>query len=358
MSFKKYDANPIITSSLRDFRDPKVIWHEESQKWIMVLAAGHEMQFYSSTNLKEWTYESSFGKKYGCHDGVWECPDLLQLPIEGSNEKSWVLLCNINPGGPFGGSATQYFTGHFDGKQFTCESDKEVVKWMDFGKDHYATVSFSNAPSGRHTVMAWMSNWQYANVVPTTQFRSANSIARDISLFRHNGENYLRSYPVKELEALRTETKKSHQLLHLTSKPYEWKSFNKYNTGIYELDFIIKNQDAEKVKITLSNDKNERICWTYDFISKQVSFNRTESGVVDFHTDFPSITSCPMFNESNEMRLRIFVDKSSVESFGDGGRWCMTNLVFPSEPYKHISYEAQGGRAYISAEYYPISMKQ
>lgn len=357
ITFKKYNANPIVTSSLRDFRDPKVIWHEESKKWIMVLAAGQEMQFYSSTDLKEWTYESSFGQGHGCHDGVWECPDLLKLPVEGTNEHRWVLLCNINPGGPFGGSATQYFTGNFDGKQFVCESDKDVVKWMDFGKDHYATVSFSNAPSGRHTVMAWMSNWQYANVVPTTQFRSANSVPRDISLFKHNGEVYLRSCPVKELNALRTETKRSHQPLRLSAKPHEWKTFNKYNNGIYELDFVIKNQDAETVTITLSNDKGDSICWTYDFVSQMVSFDRTKSGNMDFHPDFPAITSCPLFSESNETRLRIYVDKCSIESFGDGGRWCMTNLVFPSEPYSHINYEAQGGKASISAEYYPINMK-
>lgn len=357
MTFKKYNANPIVTSSLRDFRDPKVIWHEESKKWIMVLAAGQEMQFYSSTDLKAWTYESSFGQGHGCHDGVWECPDLLKLPVEGTNEHRWVLLCNINPGGPFGGSATQYFTGNFDGKQFVCESDKDVVKWMDFGKDHYATVSFSNAPSGRHTVMAWMSNWQYANVVPTTQFRSTNSVPRDISLFKHNGEVYLRSCPVKELNALRTETKRSHQPLRLSAKPHEWKTFNKYNNGIYELDFVIKNQDAETVTITLSNDKGDSICWTYDFVSQMVSFDRTKSGNMDFHPDFPAITSCPLFSESNETRLRIYVDKCSVESFGDGGRWCMTNLVFPSEPYTHICYEAQGGKASISAEYYPINMK-
>lgn len=357
ITFKKYNANPIVTSSLRDFRDPKVIWHEESKKWIMVLAAGQEMQFYSSTDLKEWTYESSFGQGHGCHDGVWECPDLLKLPVEGTNEHRWVLLCNINPGGPFGGSATQYFTGNFDGKQFVCESDKDVVKWMDFGKDHYATVSFSNAPSDRHTVMAWMSNWQYANVVPTTQFRSANSVPRDISLFKHNGEVYLRSCPVKELNALRTETKRSHQPLRLSAKPHEWKTFNKYNNGIYELDFVIKNQDAETVTITLSNDKGDSICWTYDFVSQMVSFDRTKSGNMDFHPDFPAITSCPLFSESNETRLRIYVDKCSVESFGDGGRWCMTNLVFPSEPYSHINYEAQGGKASISAEYYPINMK-
>ena len=357
MSFNKYDANPIVTSSLRDFRDPKVIWHEESKKWIMVLAAGQEMQFYSSTNLKEWTYESSFGQRHGSHDGVWECPGLLKLPIEGTNAHRWVLLCNINPGGPFGGSATQYFTGNFDGKQFVCESDKDVIKWMDFGKDHYATVSFSNAPSGRHTVMAWMSNWQYANVVPTTQFRSPNSVPRDLSLFKYNGEVYLRSCPVKELNALRTETKRSHKALRLTSKPHEWKTFNTYNNGIYELDFVIKNQDAETVKITLSNDKGESICWIYDFVSQMVSFDRTKSGNVDFHPDFPAITSCQLFSESDETRLRIYVDKCSVESFGDGGRWCMTNLVFPSEPYSHINYEAQGGKASISAEYYPIDMK-
>ena len=145
-TFTKYENNPVLVSEARDFRDPKVFWYEATKRWIMVLAVGQEMQIFSSPNLKDWTYESSFGEGQGAHGGVWECPDLFELPVEGTNEKKWVLLCNLNPGGPFGGSATQYFVGTFNGKEFVNESPSKT-KWMDWGKDHYATVTWSDAPA-------------------------------------------------------------------------------------------------------------------------------------------------------------------------------------------------------------------
>ena len=161
-TFKKYAGNPVLTGEVADFRDPKVSWNESTQKWILTLAVGQEVRFYSSPNLKDWTYESNFGEGQGSHGGVWECPDLFELPVAGTNQKKWVLIVNINPGGPFGGSATQYFVGTFDGHKFVNESPK-ATKWMDFGKDHYATVTWSNAPQNRVIALAWMSNWQYAN---------------------------------------------------------------------------------------------------------------------------------------------------------------------------------------------------
>ena len=128
-TFKKYNGNPIITSNVPDFRDPHVFWNDEIKKWNMILAAGQQMNIYSSDNLRDWTLESSFGAGYGCHDGVWECPDLMKLRVRGTDKEKWLLICNINPGGPFGGSATQYFVGSFDGRKFTCETAPEVTKW-------------------------------------------------------------------------------------------------------------------------------------------------------------------------------------------------------------------------------------
>ena len=160
-TFTKYEGNPIITSTVPDFRDPHMFWNEDIKKWNMIMAVGQHMEIYSSDNLKDWKYESSFGEKYGNHGGVWECPDLMKMKVRGTGKEKWMLICNINPGGPSGGSATQYFIGDFDGHKFTCDSKPEVTKWMDYGKDHYATVSFDNAPNGRRVAIAWMSNWQY-----------------------------------------------------------------------------------------------------------------------------------------------------------------------------------------------------
>ena len=198
-TFTKYADNPIITSNVPDFRDPHVFWNEEAGFWNMILAAGQQMSIYSSKDLKEWKHESDFGAEYGNHGGVWECPDLMKMNVKGTNKDKWKLICNINPGGPSGGSAAQYFIGQFDGHKFTCEDDPSETKWMDYGKDHYATVTFDNAPDGRRCAIAWMSNWQYANQVPTKQFRSANSIVRDLGLFEYNGETYCSITPAKEM---------------------------------------------------------------------------------------------------------------------------------------------------------------
>lgn len=306
-TFKKYVNNPILTSDVPDFRDPNVFWNEEVKQWNLILAAGQQMNIYSSKNLKDWKYESSFGEGYGNHGGVWECPDLLKMGDK------WVLICNINPGGPFGGSATQYFVGSFDGHKFTCESKPEVTKWMDYGKDHYATVSFSNAPDGRIVVLPWMSNWQYANQVPTQQFRSANGLPRDLGLYSYNGEDYVSVKPSPEVFAA-FEKKPSG---HLQSAAY------------IEVTNIKSN-----ASIVLSNDKGERVTMVYDGKNATFSMDRTESGVTDFHSDFKAKTVAPTNGVIKSMQ--IFIDRCSIEAFDTEGKVAMTNLVFPSKPYDKI----------------------
>lgn len=313
-TFTKYEKNPVITSNVPDFRDPKVFWHGETNRWIMMLAVGQEMQIYSSANLKDWQKESSFGSEYGNHGGVWECPDLLKI------DNKWVLICNINPGGPFGGSATQYFVGDFDGKKFTCESMPKVTKWLDYGKDHYATVSFSNAPEGRTTVLAWMSNWQYANQVPTKQFRSANSIPRDLGLFKDGEETYVSVVPSKEMLALRG---------------------SKIKKPSPNCEIIVDVKGA--MELTLSNSKGEQVVMTYDAQQQTFAMDRTKSGDASFSDAFAVMTTAPTHGALKQ--LRIFIDNSSIEAFASDGKMAMTNLVFPSEPYNTI--KVKDGKATI-----------
>jgi len=319
-TFKKYANNPILTSDVPDFRDPKAFWNPEIQKWNLILAAGQEMRIYSSANLKDWTYESSFGKEYGCHDGVWECPDLMKLQVRGTDKQKWMLICNINPGGPFGGSATQYFVGEFDGHKFTCEQDPKESRWMDYGKDHYATVTFDNAPDGRKIAIAWMSNWQYANQVPTLQFRSANSIARDLGLFEYKGQTYCSVIPSKENLALRGKTIK---------KPAQ----------ACEIVVDIKS-DAQ---ITLSNLKGEKVVMTYDAQKHTFAMDRTNAGVSNFSEAFAAVTEAPTYGAVKQ--LHIYIDNCSIEAIDADGKMAMTNLVFPSEPYNTI--KVKGGKATI-----------
>lgn len=338
-TFKKYARNPILTSTQRDFRDPKVFWHNDTHKWIMILAVGQEMQIYSSANLKDWAYESSFGQGQGAHGGVWECPDLIELPIENTELKKWVLICNLNPGGPFGGSATQYFVGDFDGKTFVNDSPK-MTKWMDWGKDHYATVTWSNAPEGRHIALAWMSNWQYANEVPTKQFRSANSVPRDLSLYTSGGETYVKVTPSAEL--LKMRDKGTKKRVFKVDRTYNLDKLLNDNTGTYEIVMTIQNKNADFIGMQLFNSKGEEVDLCYNVVEKQFSMDRTKSGSVAFSKEFPAVTVAPV-DGTDEITLRLFIDKSSMEVFGNDGRFAMTNLVFPSEPYNRISFYAKGG---------------
>ena len=301
-TFTKYEGNPVLTAEDKDFRDPNMFWNEDIKAWNLILAVGQEMRIYSSPDLKTWKEESRFGAGLGCHGGVWECPDLFPLTLNSQpstlNSKKWVLICNINPGGPFGGSATQYFVGDFDGHRFTVDDASRYADgkalWMDYGKDHYATVSFSNAPDGRRTVMAWMSNWEYANNVPTKQFRSANSIARDLFLYQAGKEYYLGSRPAKE---------------------YDGK----------ELDKTYKVKGSTTIRLT--NAEGDEFVIAYDQKAMTLSCDRTRCGDTSFSEHFPAVTVAPVHKKLTS--IRVFIDNSSVEVFGNNGEVVQTNLVFP-----------------------------
>lgn len=311
-TFTKYDGNPVLTSNTPDYRDPHVFWNEDIKRWNMILAEGQHMDIYSSADLKDWKLESQFGAEYGSHSGVWECPDLMKMKVRGTDQYKWMLLCNINPGGPFGGSATQYFVGQFDGHKFTCESAPEVTKWMDYGKDHYATVTFDNAPDGRRVAMAWMSNWQYANQVPTMQFRSANSVPRDLDLYEYQGQTYCGVTPSPELAAARP------------------KKATKTLTEACEMVVTLKGNAT----ITLANDKGEQVVMTYDEKSRTFAMDRTKSGQKEFSDDFAALTVAPVHGKMSQ--LRLFIDRSSIEAFDADGKMAMTNLVFPTKPYNKV----------------------
>lgn len=350
-TFEIYPGNPVITLE-SEARDPNVFWDARQDCWVLTLAHAldHEMLIFTSPDLKEWTLRSAFGKGLGAQDGVWECPDLFSLKVDGTGEEKWVLVCNINPGGPFGGSGTQYFVGDFDGKRFKADTDSSgnvPTKWMDFGKDHYATVSWSDAPDGRRTLIGWMSNWQYATEVPTLQFRSANTLPREAGLFRgSDGQIYLSSSPSPELLALR-----GRQTLRTGGKSVGKKarefSLPADNGGICEILLDLDCRKADSVDIRISNKADEHVTLRYNAGDRTLSFDRRKSGIVDFSQDFPAVTVAPVFEEGGRLSLRLFIDRSSMEVFGNGGKFVMTNLLFPTEPYSTISISSLGGNARI-----------
>lgn len=349
--YSTYEGNPVLPFE-SEARDPNMWWNDETKQWTLVLAHAleHEMLIFTSPDLKEWTLQSAFGKGLGAQDGVWECPDLFELPVANTNEKKWVLLCNINPGGPFGGSATQYFVGDFDGKTFKADVDENgnvPTKWLDYGKDHYATVSWSDAPNGRRTVIGWMSNWQYAPEVPTMQFRSANTLPREMGLFKENGQYYVSSTPSPELTALRG--KLTHQAKRVTVKKDRHSiSLPQENGGICEILMEVDARGADSLVMTFANKAKEEVKMVYSVYQSTLSFDRTQSGLVDFSQDFPAVTVTPTHSSLGKVKLRFFIDRSSMEVFEQEGRFAMTNLVFPTSPYTTLTLQSEGGNAKVT----------
>lgn len=369
-TYTKYEKNPILTpfDGLKDFRDPKVFWYEPAQKWYMIVSADKNMRFYSSTNLKDWEYLSQFGQGYGVQPNQFECPDFIQLPVDGDpNNKKWVMIVNINPGCPFGGSATEYFVGDFDGKEFKCDTKPEVTKWLDFGKDHYATVCFSNT-GDRIIAVPWMSNWQYANVTPIRQYRGANALPRELSLYTKDGQIYMAANAVKETQALRKESRTiENQEVKDTCTIDE---IIPGNEGAYELEMDIVPGSSQVVGLELYNAKGEKSKIYLDMKTQKLVMDRTESGLtafgeksephaienhdgrkvnsINYQNDFALGTWAPLsLCEGKTYHLDIFVDKCSVEIFVDGGRIAMTNLIFPTQPYNSLRFYTEGGTAKV-----------
>ncbi len=343
-TFHKYLKNPVVVSNAPDFRDPKVIYYASTKTWVMVLAVGQHLEFWNSKNLLDWNKVSEFGHGQGEHGGVWECPDLIEMPVRGTKEKKWVLIVNINPGGPFGGSATQYFVGDFDGKTFTNDTPSET-KWMDWGKDHYATVTWHNAPDDRKIAMAWMSNWQYAAKVPTKQYRSGLSIPRELSLYQQNGSVYMSSQPVPEMQGAR------HKEIKIKGFDVrEGRSINKKIPvdGGYELRIKVRPGSARIVPFALVNKEGERVNMHYDLVKRQFHMDRRNSGQTDFHPCFSADTYAPILPTDTQV-LTLYFDQCGLEAFAGDGTWCMTNLVFPQSPYNKIEFTAPQGTYHVSA---------
>ena len=379
-TFTKYEGNPVLTpfDGLKDFRDPKVFWYEKDKCWFMIVSADKETRFYKSKNLKKWDYVSAFGKGLGQQPCQYECPDFFQLPVNGDEKnKKWVMTMNINPGCWFGGSATEYFVGDFDGKNFTCP-DANEVKWLDWGKDHYATVTFSNTGS-RVLAITWMSNWQYANLTPFKQNRGANGLPRELKLYEKNGKYYISEDVAPEALALRKSTKE------LGSQTVEGeKAFAGATSGMegaFEIEADVTADANGIAGIELYNNKRERTLIYIDMKEGKVVMDRTESGLTDFgkqsvphdielawdkqraaegkqpariensinyKNDFALATWAPLSlcqEGKKTFHLDIFADKSSIELFVDGGRIAMTNLMFPVAPYENVKLYSKGGKA-------------
>ncbi len=361
-SWTKFAGNPVIPNpGIRDFRDTKVIWDEASRQWVMVLAAGDHARFYGSKDLRNWLYLSDFGREWGAHGGVWECPDLFPLTVEGSAEKKWILLQSLNPGAPNGGSGTQYFIGNFDGKNFTLDPSCAAALggpgsgkalWLDYGRDNYAGVTWSDIPKtdGRRIFMGWMSNWDYAQVVPTERWRSAMTLPRELLLKNTPGGLHLFSLPVRELTKLRRQSfPLDNQTLQGELDLTPRLGFSPtVSEMILELD--IPAGSTSDIGIVLSNAKGERYRVGFDAAKNEFYSDRTRAGDAGFSKVFAVRRHvAPRMQRSQTVQFHLFFDRASCELFADGGEVAMTEVFFPAADFKSLRIEVAGGAVQLRA---------
>lgn len=366
-SWDKYENNPVIENpGIRDFRDPKVFWMESQQKWIMTLAAGQETQFYASFDLKKWSYLSNFGKGFGNHDGVWECPDLFPLKVNGSDTIKWVLLVSINPGGPNGGSATQYFIGDFDGTRFTIDTKFKTELetnhsfWIDFGKDNYAGVTFSNFETDKKSalLLGWMSNWEYAKKVPTFNWRSSMTLPRILELNETESSYRLQSklsvnWDLFSSKKIRTKERSIEEGITIVAA-------NAINLSSARAKVKLKNLEPTTYTFVLSNHSGDSLLFGYKHKERQFFIDRSKSGKVSFSDDFSKNQSlAPRFYDKKELEVEFVLDKTSVEVFFDDGETVMTEIFFPDQPFQTLSLLPKtSSKTIFSAELFELEPKK
>jgi len=353
-TWTKYDGNPVLPNVKRakDFRDPNVFWHEPTSRWIMTLSVSDHVEFRASKDLKKWRYLSSFGADRGAHGGTWECPDLFPLAVSGTGETKWVLLLNLNPGGPQGGSGTQYFVGDFDGRSFRLDpSFAATLKiqpavWLDWGMDDYAGVTWSDIPSedGRRIFIGWMSNWDYAQAVPTQPWRSAMTLPRTLALHATGSGYRVYSTPVRELEKLETESVPIPAMKLEGSVDLSRRIAFPVSTSRVALEFRIEHGKPGRVGVVLSNERGERYRIGFDGEANAFYSDRRQAGDHSFAEHFADrVHKAPRESDDDVVRLDLYFDVASVELFADSGATVLTDTFFPTMPFDRIAIEGEGG---------------
>lgn len=329
-TWTKFNGNPVIKSpGIKDFRDPKVQWYEAGKHWVMVLAARDKVKFYTSPDLKAWTYASDFG--IDNDPRLWECPDLFPMKVEGTEDTKWVLITSMQTGAPNGGTGTSYWVGDFDGKQFKCTDAKGNQKWLDDGKDNYAFVTWSDIPAadGRRMGIGWMSNWQYAQKVPTQKWRSAMTLPRTLQLYKTTNDYIVSTLPVNEVKNL------NGQAVPIAPIRVNQELRLPVNTGTYHLGLTFKNAKSN-INLICYNNHKDSLVLGYDAYSKKYFIDRSHTGIVDFSEDFAGKHFSNTSFDGDTLTLDLYMDHSSVELFTEKGRCAMTDVFFTKHPLDKV----------------------
>lgn len=362
-SWIKYTGNPVIDLKQKDFRDPKVFWYEPAKHWVMIVSLPTDKKalFYKSSNLKDWTKASEFTAP-DSPATIWECPDLVEVPVDGTMERKWVLMLSMGNNGPAGGSGMQYYVGRFNGSAFVNESKPGEVRFVDWGKDYYAAITFNNLPrrGNRGAIsIGWMNNLQYANDIPTSPFRGAMSLPRELRLAKvpTPATHYeLRQLPIQELKPL-------------LSTSFQWTGTDVaqlnesiLNNGLLgdtyclqlELEATKTGVGVRVKKEEAPKGKGDETVIGYDPSRQQVYVDRSRSGNVSFKKEFPGRFTAPLKPQNGRISLQIWVDRSSVEVFGNDGEVTLTNQIFPKPTSKGIEFFGEGLRSVLIRSVEPI----
>ncbi|MDR7252565.1 sucrose-6-phosphate hydrolase SacC (GH32 family) [Nocardioides sp. BE266] len=328
-----YADNPVLDIGSTAFRDPKVLRHDGAWVMVVVLADARTVELYRSDDLLRWEHWSSFGPE-GSVDGVWECPDLVRVPVEGSGDVRWVLLVSVFDGAPAGGSGMQYFVGELDDAGFRST---QPARWLDHGADLYAGVSYADAPGAEPVVQAWMSNWQYAESVPATEFRGAMTAPRRLALRPYDDELGLVQRPV---------VRDGTEVVALHDEPLDGTTLPVTATS-YRVVAEVETGTASRFGLHVREGAGERTTVVVDTGARTVSLDRTASGETGFHPAFAAVHTAPLPAVGDVVRIEVLVDVSSVEVFVDEGAVALTDQVFPSPASAGVSVFAEGGTAVL-----------
>jgi fructan beta-fructosidase len=340
ITWTKYNKNPVLDLKKKDFRDPKIFWHELKKYWVMalMLPVEHIVQFYSSQDLKEWKHLSDFGPA-GDTSGVWECPDLTQVPVEGETEKKkWLLQMSLN-------GSMQYFVGEFDGIRFINESVENKILRPDYGPDYYAAIAYSQLPASHlPTAIGWINNWYYANDIPTTPWRGMMSLPRTMNVKKINNEWILLQQPIASLKSMR-----SAPMVNVGNSEFEGSKIIRIKSQQYELEVVLEPANSSTSGIRLAVGNNHYFEIGYDATSQTLYMDRSKAGNVSFHPEFEKKiryeTKLPLSNGS--LQLRIFFDKSIVELFANNGQAVMTMQLYPEENDTGLEIFSRNGKCRI-----------
>ena len=327
-SYQHYKGNPVLDIQSKEFRDPKIFKYQDNWVMLVSLADQHKIAFYQSKDLKIWNEVSQFGN-LGDTNSVWECPDLFPLKI--GNDIKWVLT--LSAGHPQGNGyyAMQYFIGEFDGATFTPDN-LNYPRYLDHGKDFYAGITFANTNDlDKALMIGWLGCHVYTKDTPTTNWRGAMSLPRELQLKKIDDSIHLvGKVPANVLENL-TDSSWSNPLIRVENE-FEIP----FNSKAFFAEFEI-SKFSTKAGIEILSDGINKTVIGYDPEKNEVFVDRTNSGNTAFNEKFPSIETAPLLSKLEHTTFKLYVDHSIVEVFVNDGESMITNRIFPTEDGSKIT---------------------